>query len=197
MQKQILLQNRTIIYTLKKSRRARRMRLAVYCDGAVVLTTPFYFGEGIAERFVREKTDWLLAKLSLFAPFRNRPARKRTRVGYRHNKERAYKLAVERIGHFNQGYKFKFNSINIKNQKTRWGSCSKKGNINFNYKIALLPQRLSDYIIVHELCHLGEFNHSKKFWELVSKTMPDHAKLRGELKNMRVGASIVIPALHL
>jgi len=162
------------------------MRMAVYCDGAVVVTTPIYFGEGVAERFVREKTDWLLKKLALFTPFRNRPVRGRTKVEYRRNKERANKLALERTAHFNEVYKFNFNSINIKNQKTRWGSCSKKGNLNFSYKIALLPQRLSDYIIVHELCHLGEFNHSKKFWELVAKTIPDHAKLRDELKKTGV-----------
>lgn len=189
MQKQILLQNRTITYTLKKSRRAQRMRLAVYCDGAVVVTAPYHFNEGIAERFVREKTRWLLSKLASFTPFKARPARRRTRVEYRHNKGCAYDLAVERITHFNQSYQFKFNSINIKNQKTRWGSCSKKGNLNFNYKIALLPQRLSDYIIVHELCHLGEFNHSKKFWELVSRAMPDHVELRGALKKIGVSFS--------
>lgn len=189
MQKRIQLQNQAIIYTLKKSKRARRMRMAVYCDGAVVVTAPYQFGDGIAERFVREKTSWLLSKLSLFQPFQPRPARRCTKVEYRHNKERAYTLAVERIAHFNRSYHFTFNSINIKNQKTRWGSCSKKGNLNFSYKIALLPKRLADYIIVHELCHRGEFNHSKKFWELVSQAIPDYATLRSELKRTPVNHS--------
>jgi predicted metal-dependent hydrolase len=189
MKRQIFLQNREVKYTLKKSRRARRMRMAVYCDGAVVVTAPLHFSEGIAERFIMEKKNWLLAKLSLFTPFRARPARSRTKVEFRQNKEHSYKLALERIMYFNQTYNFKFNSVSIKNQKTRWGSCSKKGNLNFNYKIALLPQHLSDYIIVHELCHLREFNHSKNFWELVSRTIPDHAVLRGELKNIGVGSA--------
>ncbi|MDO8552655.1 MAG: M48 family metallopeptidase [bacterium] len=158
--------------------------MAVYCDGAVIVTTPYHCGVSSAERFVREKIDWLLKKLEFFTPFRKRPARRRTKVEYRQNKERAYRLALERIEHFNRSYNFNFNSVNIRNQKTRWGSCSKKGNLNFNYKIALLPERLSDYIIVHELCHLGEFNHSKKFWRLVTKTMPDHANLRKELKKI-------------
>jgi hypothetical protein len=69
----------------------------------------------------------------------------------------------------------------------RWGSCSKKGNLNFNYKIALLPQRHSDYVIVHELCHLREFNHSKKFWDLVEQAVPNHRALRTELKRAGVG----------
>jgi hypothetical protein len=58
----------------------------------------------------------------------------------------------------------------------------RKGNLNFNYKIALLPERLADYIIVHELCHLKEVNHSQKFWNLVAKMMPDYLEIRNELK---------------
>jgi predicted metal-dependent hydrolase len=165
------------------------MRMAVYCDGAVIVTAPFHFSEGTAERFIREKTDWLLAKLALFTPFRPRQAQSRGEVEYRHHKERARTLAEERIAYFNRSYRFAFKSVNIRNQKTRWGSCSKKGNLNFNYKIAFLPQRLADYIIVHELCHLREFNHSKKFWELVSKTVPEHALTRKELKNIGVSFS--------
>ena len=91
------------------------------------------------------------------------------------------------MGYFNGVYKFKFNKVNIRNQKTRWGSCSAKGNINFNYKIALLPERLADYIIVHELCHLGEFNHSRKFWDLVVEAIPDHREIRSELKQKGIG----------
>jgi len=97
-------------------------------------------------------------------------------------KENALALAENRIRYFNKIYQFWLNAINIKNQKTRWGSCSRKGNLNFNYKIALLPLQLADYIIVHELCHLGEFNHSRKFWDLVGKTIPDYGLLRNELR---------------
>jgi predicted metal-dependent hydrolase len=101
---------------------------------------------------------------------------------YQKYKQRALELAQQRISHFNRAYGFTVNSIRIKNQKTRWGSCSKKGNLNFNYKIALLPERLADYVIVHELCHLGEFNHSKKFWDLVKKTIPDYKRIKEEFK---------------
>ena len=98
------------------------------------------------------------------------------------NKESARTLARNRLEYFNAFYGFKFNRISIRNSRTRWGSCSKKGNLNFNYKIALLPEKYTDYIIVHELCHLGEFNHSPKFWALVASTVPDHKNLRKDLR---------------
>lgn len=186
MQKQITLHDRQVDYTLRKSARARRMRLAVYCDGSVVVTTPFGFAESFAERFIREKAQWLLSKISFFKQFEGRVVARHTKADYRRLKADAHALAVARAEYFNVMYGFRFNRITIRNQKTRWGSCSRKGNLNFNYKIALLPQRLADYIIVHELCHLGEFNHSKKFWDLVARAIPDHAELRKELKKKGV-----------
>ena len=101
---------------------------------------------------------------------------------YKKHKERALWLAENRIGYFNSFYNFEINRITIKKQKTRWGSCSKKRNLNFNYKIVFLPQRLADYLVVHELCHLGEMNHSRNFWKLVAKTIPDYSKLNKQLK---------------
>lgn len=108
--------------------------------------------------------------------------RKRSRRDYQKYKEYARALVIERLAHFNISYNFTVGRISIRNQKTRWGSCSKKGNLNFNYKIALLPPELADYVIVHELCHLGEFNHSKNFWTLVERTIPDYRKRRALLK---------------
>lgn len=98
------------------------------------------------------------------------------------NKEVALALVTSRLAHFNTFYNFKYNKVTIRNQFSRWGSCSRKGNLNFNFRIALLPPELADYIIVHELCHLGEFNHSRKFWELVEKTVPGWREARGRLK---------------
>ncbi len=101
-----------------------------------------------------------------------------------HTKERAAARALvhERLLYFNQFYNFSYQRVFIKNQKTRWGSCSKNGNLNFNYKIVHLPLHLADYIIVHELCHLGEFNHSKNFWALVGRTLSDYARRKKELQ---------------
>ncbi len=107
---------------------------------------------------------------------------KKNRIEYLKYKEVARELVRKKVEEFAGVYGFKFGKISVRNQRTRWGSCSRKGNLNFNYKIALLPARLADYIVVHELCHLGEFNHSQKFWDLVAKTMPDYLALRAELR---------------
>jgi hypothetical protein len=98
-------------------------------------------------------------------------------------KENALALAENRIKHFNQVYNFDINRIFIKNQRSRWGSCSSNKNLNFNYKIVFLEPHLADYIIVHELCHLKELNHSKRFWNLVGQCVPLYRDARRGLKN--------------
>ncbi len=102
------------------------------------------------------------------------------------HKEKALALVQNRIEYFNNIYGFKYHKISIKNQRTLWGSCSRKGNLNFNYKIALLPPQSADYIIVHELCHLQEFNHSRKFWDLVVKAIPAYREVRKTLRKTNV-----------
>jgi hypothetical protein len=185
MKKHISLQNKKLIYTLRKSRRAKRMRIAVYADSTIVVTSPFDLKETVIDRFIREKSKWLFSKIIFFKQFKDQPISRYNKKDYLKYKELAYRLAIDRVDYFNKIYKFRFNKINIKNQKTRWGSCSRKGNLNFNYKIALLPQRISDYIFVHEICHLGEFNHSKKFWKLITKAIPDYQKIKDELRISR------------
>lgn len=158
----------------------------MYCDGRVVVTTPFYFQETAAERFMREKSSWLFSKIAFFKQFEGRVRTRPSREEYVKQKDDAYRFAVERAGYFSNLYGFQFHQINIKSQKTRWGSCSKKGNLNFNYKIALLPPHLVDYIIVHELCHLKEFNHSREFWRLVAGIIPEYLGARRELKKSEI-----------
>jgi predicted metal-dependent hydrolase len=109
---------------------------------------------------------------------------KGSRADYLKNKRNAYDLVENRLKVFKEIYHVQLKRISIKNQKTRWGSCSKAGNLNFHYKILFLSPQLSDYIIVHELCHLKQFDHSKDFWEHVSLTIPDYKKLRKILRNM-------------
>ncbi|MEI6479013.1 MAG: M48 family metallopeptidase [bacterium] len=101
-------------------------------------------------------------------------------------KEKALELVIDRLEYFNQFYDLKYGSVKIKAQRTRWGSCSSKGNLNFSYKIFLLPHYLADYLVVHELCHIKEFNHSQRFWDQVAMTIPDFAQKRMELKKIRL-----------
>ncbi len=75
-----------------------------------------------------------------------------------------------------------YGRITIRNQKTRWGSCSAKGNLNFNCLLMLVPQRVLDYVIIHELCHRLEMNHSSRFWQLVEQHMPDYREQKLWLK---------------
>ena len=100
---------------------------------------------------------------------------------YLAQKERARELVHQKLLTLNKHYGMVFNKVAIRNQRSRWGSCSKKGNLNFNYRIIYLPEALQDYLIVHELCHLAMFNHSKQFWALVAEVIPDHMARRREL----------------
>jgi predicted metal-dependent hydrolase len=108
---------------------------------------------------------------------------RRSKKYFRLHAAQARTLIEEKISYFNQFYQFEYKRIAIRNQKTRWGSCSSKKNINFNYKIIFLSDELQNYIVVHELCHLKELNHSKRFWALVEQSIPNHAVLRSQLKN--------------
>lgn len=176
--------NQDIPYKLNISKRARRMRISVACDSSVVLTVPMGFNLGAAEKFFLEKVSWIKKTLTKFEPFKNRPIIKSGRREYLKYRAQAKALAQAKVRQVNQFYNFQHGRISIKNQKTRWGSCSKKGNLNFNYKIVHLPEPLLDYLVAHELCHLKEFNHSRNFWLLVSKTVPDFRLRRRELKTI-------------
>lgn len=158
------------------------MRLAVYYDGSVVVTLPQNAPANIIDRFLKEKTDWVLGKIAFFKQIKNPFLPKLGNRDYLKYKNQALELAIGRVKFFNKFYKVSFNKINIKNQKTRWGSCSTKGNLNFNYKILFLSEKARDYIIVHEMCHLIQFNHSKKFWNLVEIGLPDYIEIKKELR---------------
>ena len=115
---------------------------------------------------------------------RKRIVRYNQRVEYILNKEYARAFVHDRLQVLNQYYCFDYKRVSIRNQRTRWGSCSKRGNLNFNYRIASLPVHLADYIIVHELCHLKEFNHSQAFWNLVARAIADYRDRRRELRQV-------------
>lgn len=89
---------------------------------------------------------------------------------------------TERTKELAQKYKFRIGQIRIRNQKTRWGSCSTSGNISLNYRLMKYRKEIIDYVIIHELCHLKEMNHSKKFWMLVEKIIPEYKIAKKELK---------------
>lgn len=185
MRKEIRLENENILYELRESARARCLRITIHPGGELSATLPRGMNIEKLENFLRQKTDWILRKIylakkrkpSILLP---RPSRRE----YLAKKEEARRLAAAKLQEFNVYYQLKYSRISIRNQKTRWGSCSRKGNLNFNYRIAHLPEKHLNYIIVHELCHLKEFNHSKRFWNLVSEKIPDYKETRKEIRNL-------------
>jgi predicted metal-dependent hydrolase len=113
---------------------------------------------------------------------RPRKATAAKRGHYALHKETARTVILARLRELNEYYKLHYGKVAIRSQRSRWGSCSKKGNLNFNYQIAALPPELMDYVIVHELCHLKHFNHSPSFWSLVAEVLPNHKNLRLSLR---------------
>lgn len=182
MQRIITLNNQSIEYTLKVSTRSRRMRLAIHRGGILVVTIPSRMGERMMERFISEKADWVLSKMELMKLKAPKEVIPISKTELKRLKVVTRELVHRRAEYFNEYYRLTYHNVAIRNQKTRWGSCSRQGNLNFNVKLALLPSKLADYIIVHELCHLKEMNHSPRFWKLVAQTFPDHKELRKELR---------------
>lgn len=184
MSETIMLQGRNVEYTKRTSSRSRHLRLSVKVDGSVVVSHPRFTGGEKIEKFIEEKADWILEKLRYFDSFDRTllKTKKGGKLNFANKKDDALLFVTERVMYWNKFYKFEFKNIKVKNQKTRWGSCSKSGTLSFNYNLLDLPKVLSDYVVVHELCHLKEFNHSKKFWNLVAKTFPDFRQHREKLK---------------
>lgn len=110
--------------------------------------------------------------------------RKSSTTGWKVHVPKAKEIVEKYISKHNQNNKFNYGRITIRNQKTRWGSCSGKNNLNFNYRIVFLPEHLAEYLVVHELCHLLEMNHSSRFWGQVENILPNYKSSRRELKKI-------------
>ncbi|MBX4204788.1 MAG: M48 family metallopeptidase [Candidatus Doudnabacteria bacterium] len=169
----------SIRYEIKQSTKARHIRITLYPDGRVVVTKPVRAPRSAAQDFVDRKSAWIQKKLEYY---KNREVQP---LGPVRSKTLAEALAFvkSRIEYYNQHYGLTHGKVSIKNHKSLWGSCSARKNLNFNHKIVELPLVQADYIIVHELCHLKEFNHSKKFWALVAETIPNYREIKNELRN--------------
>jgi len=90
---------------------------------------------------------------------------------YRTAARARFESRAEYYQKFTGGY---YSSITVRDQKTRWGSCSSRGTLSFNYRLIFAPPEVLDYVVVHELCHLTHMNHSKDFWNMVARIMPDY-----------------------
>ena len=178
----LTLQKEYIEYELKVCKVGRTIRLTIHPERGLVVTIPKRASRESAEKFIREKAEWVLKTLEKSKKIQAAALPKHTKKEIAAYKEKARTLAAARLAYFNSSYHFPYKNISIRNQKTRWGSCTREKNLNFNYKIALLSPEQADYIIVHELCHVKEMNHSAKFWNLVSQTVPEHVRIRKSLR---------------
>ena len=167
--------------------RSRRKTIAIQIDrdGQVIVRTPYGITKRQVEEFLDEKKDWLLQT-------RQRVEKRKTEQipiseeVRREGIERAKRIFPERTAYFAKRMGVDYGRITIREQKTRWGSCSSKGNLNFNWKLVLLDPELLDYVVVHELAHRREMNHSKNFWKIVEAELPDYRERRRRLKECRI-----------
>ena len=168
-------------YTLVISPRSKHIRITIKPDGQMKITCPIGTKNEEIERFLETHKEWIQKTLKKIEK-RNRFGYVKIDGDYTIHKESARAFIQDRIHNLNKHYNVAWNDIRIRNQKTRWGSCSSKGNLNFHFALVLIPPHLADYIIVHELCHRLEMNHGPNFWSQVSKEIPDYKLRIKELK---------------
>jgi predicted metal-dependent hydrolase len=169
-------------YTIKESPRARHIRLSVSREGKVVATKPRRAPLKLVEAFIESKRAWVEDCLKRAALKKESGIAAPTRQDYLANRYKFQRSIRERLERLNAVYGFSYKTVSVKNTKTRLGSCSRRGNLNFSYQLSVYPDEVIDYVVVHELCHLKEFNHSKSFWALVAMAVPDYRRIRRIIK---------------
>lgn len=176
-------------YQIKKYKQAKYLRISVKPGGRVVVTTPWRTPKYVAVQFVEKQQQWIeqaRAKV-LTQPM---PANVGTAAEYKKYKLQAQRLITARLVELNQQYGFPYKLVSVRNQKTRWGSCSKSGTLSFNYRLLFVDPAIRDYVLVHELCHTQHMNHSVRFWQLVAQTVPNYKQLRGALHALDRGVPV-------
>ena len=166
--------------------RSRRKTLGIQISGPdeVTVRAPLHMPEGEIRRILEQQRGWIeshLEKAARLAEVRNaQPALTEQEIRTLAN---AATAAIPlKVRHWAGRIGVRYGRITIRNQRTRWGSCSTAGNLNFNCLLMLCPENVIDYVIVHELCHRKEMNHSPRFWDLVASVLPDYKASRKWLK---------------
>ena len=161
--------------------RSKRKTLAIEIrpDMRVVVRAPEKIPQNEIMKFVEEKQNWIKKHLVQMY-FKAEEIKKQKKEPALTNADieklcqKALSVIPDKVKYYAEIMGVTYGRITIRNQKTRWGSCSSKGNLNFNCLLMLMPDKVLDYVVVHELCHLKQMNHSKKFWKEVERYMPDY-----------------------
>lgn len=156
---------------IKRSSR-KSLSLEIMPDGNVLVRAPRRLPSSVIEGFLKEKEGWIEEHRK--KRIRSAPADPLTMEEIRDLADQALQVIPPRVAHFAARMQVTYGRITIRNQKTRWGSCSARGNLNFNCLLMLVPEEVRDYVIVHELCHRKEMNHSPRFWQEVGRILPDY-----------------------
>ncbi len=173
----------SVAYTVRRHKRAKRLRISVYHDTKVVVTAPRWVTHRSIEKFVLSKKDWIKEQRAYFR--KKIPLDKKSGIAqpsYAACKARATKFITRRVEWWAEQHGFRYNRISVKHTTSQWGSCSSDKNLSFTYKLLFLPRPIADYVIVHELCHLRHMDHSPAYWKQVERIMPDYKKRREALK---------------
>ncbi len=161
----------------QKSNRAKKINISIKSNKSVRVAVPRYVTYHYAEKIVKSKIDWIQKNLEKIS--------KKIKLQKNNlpiNKEHAKIFLKNRINFLSKQNNFPINRVFIKNQKTRWGSCSSKNNINLNIQLYRLPNELIDYVIFHELVHIYVKNHSLEFWKMLIRYVPNARSLDKDLK---------------
>lgn len=174
-------------YTLVRSSR-KSCAISIDPEGQITVRVPSGISQKEIDRLLVEKRIWIITKyLEAEKQRQNRPVSNLTDV-QRIALEKRYIAAAKeyfpkRAAYFVQFTGGSYNRITVRDQKTRWGSCSARGTLSFNWRLMLAPPTIADYVIVHELCHLTYMNHSADFWQKVESVYPDYRTARKWLKD--------------
>ena len=171
--------------TIKVIRSARRtISLEIIPSGQVLVRAPRYMSETEIRKFIEAKSSWLekhlqkqeedLGSVQAEGRFTEQEVEKLIKL--------ARQVIPEKVAYYSRLMGVTYGRVTIRKQKTRWGSCSREGNLNFNCLLMMVPPEVLDYVVVHELSHRLEMNHSARFWAQVEKVIPDYRKSRKWLK---------------
>lgn len=164
----------------------RTVSIRVNSDLSVTVRAPRRISNKEIERILKEKEVWISRHVEQIRQMNEEHAaagnRRLSDDDINRLKEQACPVISERVRHFAKIIGVDYGRITIRHQKTRWGSCSGKGNLSFNCLLMLAPPEVLDYVVVHELCHRKEMNHSAAFWNEVETVLPDYRKQRRWLK---------------
>lgn len=171
------LDDKTHIEVIRSKRKT--LAIEIRADMRVVVRAPEKIPQNEIIKFVEEKQNWIKKHLVQMY-FKAEEIKKQKKEPALTNADieklcqKALSVIPDKVKYYAEIMGVTYGRITIRNQKTRWGSCSSKGNLNFNCLLMLMPDKVLDYVVVHELCHLKQMNHSKKFWKEVERYMPDY-----------------------